>query len=120
METELLEAFQSELVKLGINGAFRLYKGTEYPYLTYEYYETNVTHEDGGTDGDLLCEIWTRGAFADLIGIKEQLKKHFKQLNIKVGNNVYHFDYASATPDETGDAELKKLQVNITTKIWGA
>ena len=120
METELLEAFQSELVKLGISGAFRLYKGTEYPYLTYEYFETNVTHEDGGTDGELLCEIWTRGLFADLVGIKEKLKKHFKQLFIKVGNNVYYFDYASATPDETGDAELKKLQVNITTKYWGA
>lgn len=120
MEEELLEAFQSELVKLGINGALSTYKGTEYPYLTYEYFENDVTHEDGGTGGELLCEMWTRGELADLIRIKEQLKKHFKQLNIKVGNNVYHFDYASATPEETGDAELKKLQVNITTKYWGA
>lgn len=120
MEDVLLTTFQSELVALGIDGAFRLYKGTKYPYLTYEYFENNVTHEDGGTEGELLCEIWTRGAFADLIGIKEKLKKHFKQLFIKVGNNVYYFDFASASPDETGDAELKKLQVNITTKYWGA
>ena len=120
MEDVLLATFQSELVKLGINGALSVYKGTEYPYLTYEYFENDVTHEDGSTGGELLCEMWTRGTFEELIGIKEQLKKHFKQLFIKVGNNVYYFDYAGSTPEETGDAELKKRQVNITTKYWGA
>lgn len=118
MELELLAAFKSALDSLDIEGAFRVYTGDKYPYLTYEYYETNVTHEDGRTDGELLCEIWSRNTFAELIGIKEKLKEHFKQLNIKVGNNVYHFDYASSTPEDTGDAELKKIQVSIATRYW--
>lgn len=118
MEIELLTAFKEALDSLGIEASFRTYAGKKYPYMTYEYTETNTTHEDGSTDGDLLCEIWTRGTFAELIGIKEKLKDYFKQKNIKVGNNVYHFDYASSTPEDTGDSELKKLQVSITTKYW--
>ena len=118
MELELLTAFKSELDSLSIESAFRLYAGDIYPYMTYEYYETNVTHEDGGTTGELLCEIWTRNTFAELIDIKDRLKEHFKQKNIMVGNNVYHFDYVSSTPEDTGDAELKKVQVNIITKYW--
>lgn len=118
MENELLKAFQTALNSLGVEVRFRTYKGAKYPYMTYEYYETNVTHEDGRTDGELLCEIWTRNKFEELIDIKEKLKEFFKQKNIMIGNNVYHFDYASSTPDETGDAELKKLQVGIATHYW--
>ena len=107
-----------KLDSLSIESALRVYAGDKYPYMTYEYYETNVTNEDGGTDGELLCEIWTRNSFAELIDIKEKLKDYFKQKNIMVDNNVCHFDYVSSTPEDTGDAELKKLQVNIMTKYW--
>lgn len=118
MENELLAEFKKALDSLGIEAAFRLYAGNKYPYMTYEYFETDVTHEDGGTTGELLCEIWSRQTYKELIDIKEKLKGFFKQKNIMVGNNVYHFDYANSTPDETGDAELKKLQVSIATKYW--
>lgn len=118
MEMELLGAFKSALDSLGINAAFRTYAGSTYPYMTYEYFETDTTHEDGGTTGELLCEIWTRNTFAELIDIKEKLKNYFKQLNIVIDGNVCHFDYASSSPEETGDAELKKLQVSIATKYW--
>ncbi len=118
MELELLAAFKSALDSLGVEAAFRAYTGDKYPYLTYEYYETDTTHEDGGTKGEMLCEIWTRNTFAELIDIKEKLKGFFKQRNIKVNNNVYHFDYVSSTPEDTGDAELKKLQVNIAIRYW--
>ena len=118
MENELLAAFKRALDSLGVEAAFRVYSGKKYPYMTYEYYETGTTPEDGGTTGELLCEIWTRKKFEELIDIKERLKKHFEDKNIAVGNNMYHFNYESSTPEDTGDAELKKLQVNITTKYW--
>lgn len=118
MENELLATFKGALDSLSIESAFRAYSGNKYPYMTYEYYETNVTHEDGGTTGELLCEIWSRNTFEELIDIKEKLKEFFKHKNIKVGNNMYHFDYASSTPEDTGDASLKKIQVSITTRYW--
>ena len=118
MEIELLAAFKRALDSLGIEGAFRVYAGNKYPYMTYDYFETATTHEDGGTTGELLCEIWTRNTFEELIDIKEKLKNYFEQKNILVGNNVYHFDYVSSTPEDTGDAALKKLQVSIMTKYW--
>ena len=118
MELTLLTEFKKALDSLSIESAFRVYAGDKYPYMTFEYYETDVTHEDGGTTGELLCEIWTRNTFAELIDIKEKLKDYFKQKNIMVGNDVYHFDYVSSTPEDTGDSELKKIQVNIMTKYW--
>lgn len=118
MEEELLAEFKKALDSLGIEAAFMVYAGKKYPYMTYEYYETGVTHEDGGTTGELLCEIWSKTTFTELTNIKEKLKAFFKEKNILVGNNVYHFDYASSTPDETGDGTLKKRQVSISTKYW--
>lgn len=118
MKNRLLTAFKSALDYLGITSAYRRYSGDKYPYLTYEYFVTNVSHEDGGTDGELFCEIWTRGTLAELDDIDEKLKDYFKQKNIKVDNDVIHFDYATSTPEDTGDSELKKLQVTITTKYW--
>lgn len=118
MEEELLAEFKKALDSLGIEAALMAYSGNKYPYMTYEYFETGVTHEDGGTTGELLCEIWGRQTYKELIDIKEKLKGFFKQKNIMVGNNVYHFDYDSSEPEETGDAELKKRKVIITTKYW--
>lgn len=118
MEEELLAVFKDQLDSLGINAEYRVYTGKKYPYLTYEYQETEVTPEDGGTAGEFFCEIWTRNTFLELIQIKEKIKKHFTQLNITVGNNVYHLDYTDSMPDETGEEALKKLQVRVATKFW--
>ncbi len=118
MKKTLLAEFKKALDSLSIESAYRVYSGDKYPYLTYEYHKTGVTREDGGITGEFFCEIWTRNTFEELEDIDELLEDYFKQINIKVNNNVYHFDYDSSTPDETGDAELKKLQVIITTKYW--
>lgn len=118
MKTKLLTAFKSELKKLGIEAAHRVYKGKTYPYLTYEYATTFVAPEYGGTTGELLCEVWTRGKFADLTGIDEKMQAHFQQLNIKTSDGVCHFDYMSSTPEDTGDSELKKLQIIVATQYW--
>lgn len=118
MEKVLLAEFKKALDGLKIESAFRTYAGKKYPYLTYEYFENDTTHEDGRTQGELLCEIWTRKQYAELIDIKEKLKEFFKQKNIKVDNNVYHYDYASSSPEDTGDSELKKLQVSISVNYW--
>ncbi len=118
MSKVLLAQFKKALDSLGIESALLVYAGKKYPYMTYEYTETDVTHEDGGTAGEILCEIWTRNTFAELVDVQEKLKKYFKQKNISVNNDVYHFDYATCSFEETGDSELKKMQVSITTKFW--
>lgn len=118
MEQILLATFKKGLDDLEINAAFRTYKGKQYPYLTYEYLEYGTTHEDGGTQGEMLCEIWTRGKFEELTDIKEKLKRLFKETTIIVDGNAYYFDYANSTPEKTGDKELKKLKVSINTKYF--
>ena len=118
MKNKLLTVFKSALNDLGITSAYMRYSGDKYPYLTYEYLVTNVSHEDGSTDGELFCEAWTRGTYAELDAIDEKLKEYFKQLNVKVDNGVIHFDYATSTPEDDEDGELKKLQITITTKYW--
>ena len=117
-KNKLLTAFKSALDYLGITSAYKRYAGDKYPYLTYEYFITNVSREDGSTDGELVCEIWTRGTFAELDDIDAKLEDYFKQRNIQVDNDVIHFDYATSTPEDDEDGELKKLQISITTKYW--
>ena len=118
MKNKLLTVFKSALNGLGITSAYRRYSGDKYPYLTYEYFVTNVSNEDGSTDGELLCEVWTRGTYAELDAIDEKLKEYFKKLFVNVDNGVIYFDYATSTPEDEEDGELKKLQITITTKIW--
>lgn len=118
MKNELLTAFKRGLDSLGVAGAYMRYSGDKYPYLTYEYFVTNVSHEDGSTDGELLCEVWTRGMYAELDAIDEKLKEYFKKLFVNVDKGVIYFDYATSTPEDDEDGELKKLQITITTKYW--
>lgn len=118
MKNELLTAFKRALNNLGVESAYRRYSGDKYPYLTYEYIVTNVSREDGSTDGELFCEAWTRGTYAELDAIDEKLENHFKKLFVKVDKGIIYFDYATSTPDDDEDGELKKLQISITTKIW--
>lgn len=118
MKNNLLTVFKSALDGLGITSAYNRYSGDKYPYLTYEYIVTNVSREDGSTDGELLCECWTRGTYAELDAIDDKLEAHFKKLFVKVDNGVIYFDYATSTPEDDEDGELKKLQITITTKYW--
>lgn len=94
-----------------------------YPYWTGEYQEAEPFSEDGMSDSTFILTGWTRGDYTELEQEKEEIKEQFHPIDGYVvtadDGSVVAIFYASAIGGiPTGDAELKKIQVNLSVKEW--
>lgn len=126
MSKAVLQTVKKEMDALGINYRFkRRERNPVYPYFTGEYQEVESINEDGMQETQFILTGFARGdsAIDDLEEIKEKIQKHFPQVGGKVaitdsGSAVAIF-YASAFENlPTGDAELEKIQINLSIKEW--
>ena len=121
----VLKVIADEMDALGINYDFEEWKGElVYPYFTGEYQETESLDEDGEQEVQFILNGFARGitAHADLEEAKNKIKKHFPsiggRLAITEESRVAIF-YANTFGDlPTGDAELEKIEINLTIKEW--
>lgn len=93
----------------------------QYPYSVGEITEEPITTEDGAEQSTLLVEVFHRGKYIDLERIKEKIKKHFHPIHglrgqTDGGSIAVFFDGAFYVP--TGEAELKRMQINLKIKEW--
>lgn len=93
----------------------------KYPYYIGEITEEPTTTEDGFEQSVLIVTGFHRGDAATLEADKEKIKKHFhpiKGLHGQTDNGriVVFFDGAFYIP--TGEAGLKKIQINLLIKEW--
>lgn len=118
-----LNVISESMKSLGLNYAFMEWKGDpEYPYWIGEFQEIEPSNESGEQDSSFILTGFTRGMWQDLISEREKIKECFNMVTGKTviaddGSAVAVF-YASSTPVRTGDAELKKLQINLDVKEW--
>lgn len=124
MSVNVLKAVGQGMTDAGLNYEFGEWTSDPvYPYWTGEYQETEPLYEDGEQESLFILTGWTRGKYIDLEKEKEKIKKQFPMIEGKTviaddGSAVTIF-YASAIGGiPTGDAELKKIQVNLTVKEW--
>lgn len=121
--TEVLNFIESELNKLNIPYEFMTWTApVSYPYFVGEFSEFEPTSEDGQEDKTLLLTGTTRNSWLELIEVQEKLKKHFpsvegKTAKLDSGSAIAVF-YSSALPVPTGEEELKRLQINLSIKLW--
>ncbi len=92
-----------------------------YPYYVGEITEEPLTTEDGFEQSTLLITGFHRGNAAALEADKEKIKKHFHPISglhgqTDNGRIVVFFDGAFYIP--TGEAGLKKIQINLLIKEW--
>lgn len=92
-----------------------------YPYFVGEITEEPPISEDGAEEFTLLVTGFHRGKFIDLDTVKEKIKKHFDPIyglraEIDGGSIAVFFDGSMYIP--TGEAELKKIQINLKIKAW--
>ena len=94
-----------------------------YPYSVGELFEETPTTEDGLCVSSLLVTAFCRGkdAYAVLKDLKNKLRKHFDPIfglrgDTDEGAIIVFYDNALFVP--TGEAELKKIQINFTIKEW--
>lgn len=93
----------------------------KYPYFVGELTEEPVTTEDGAEQSTLILNGFHRGARIDLEMVKEKIKKHFDPIfglrgSTGSGSIAVFFDGSFYVP--TGEAELKRNQINLKIKEW--
>jgi len=122
----VLKTIADEMDALGINYDFEEWKGKPiYPYFTGEYQEPESLDEDGEQEIQFILNGFARGsnAHADLEEAKNKIKKHFPNIGGRLattesGSRVAIF-YANTLGNlPTGDAELKRIQINLKIKEW--
>lgn len=92
-----------------------------YPYTVGEITDDPIVTEDGLEESTLLLTVFHRGKRLDMENIKATIKKHFDPIfglraATDSGSIAVFFDGAFYIP--SGEADLKKLQINIKIKEW--
>lgn len=92
-----------------------------YPYFVGEVTEEPTTTEDGLEESTILLTGFHRGKLIDLETVKNKIKSHFNPIcglrgQTDSGAIAVFFDGSFYLP--TGEADLKKIQINIKIKEW--
>lgn len=92
-----------------------------YPYSVGEITEEPIEAEDGGEQSTMLLTVFHRGKRIDLEKVKNKIKSHFSPIHglrgkTGSGSIAVFFDGYFYVP--TGEADLKKMQINLKIKEW--
>lgn len=124
MSKQVLKIIDQGMTALGLEYGFGEYFGNPvvYPYWVGEYQEVEPNTEDGLQESTFLLTGFSRGSWLDLENAKERIENYFNKVSGKIvmadnGSAVAIF-YASSLVVPTGDAELKKIQINLSVKEW--
>lgn len=121
-----LKIISDAMESLGLNYAFGDYKTEkgQYPPIYYvgEYQEIASTKETGEQESQFILTGTTRGTWLALEETKEDIRSYFNKVSGKTviakdGSAVAIF-YANSFVVPTGDAELKRIQINLDVKEW--
>ena len=120
MTTAGLGFIDKELHNLGINYALGEWTSDiVYPYWVGSFIE--APSDDGPAETTFILDGFTRGSYLELLQSKETIENHFMhgQTAILDNHSGVAVVYSDANCDiPTGDANLKKIQVNLTVKEW--
>ncbi len=123
MSIEALEIIKAGLVSLGVN--YELAAWTQapvYPYFVGEYQETEPVTEDGLRESTFILTGFTRDSWLELEEAKEAIENYFDAISgrttITESGSAVVVSYANGLIVPTGDAELKKIQINLSIKEW--
>lgn len=122
MTETILEYINQQLDSIGVNYEFGEWRSKiVYPYFVGEYAESAPVTEDGLHESSFLLTGFTRGQHLELERAKAKIEKLFTYNStiLKDGSGV-DISYAGSTPIPTGDAELKRIQINLSIKEWRA
>lgn len=90
-------------------------------YFVGEITENEPFTEDGLEESTLILTGFHRGKYIDLEEVKERIKSHFHPINGLIGqtdNGTIVVFFVGCFYLPTGEAELKKIQINLKIKEW--
>ncbi len=123
MTKEILKIISDSMESLGLNYEFMEFTSSiEYPYFVGEYGETEPLTEDGLQESSFILTGYSRASWLSLENAKESIEAFFDPISghteiTSSGSGVAVF-YSNGFPVPTGDADLKKMQINLTIKEW--
>lgn len=123
MSKAVLKAVSDGMAVIGMNYEYQEWTDDlVYPYFTGEYQEFEPLNEDGMQETSFVLTGFTRGSYSDLEAAREKIEKKFNPISgykVSTDDSVVAIFYALALSNvPTGDAELKKIQINLTIKEW--
>lgn len=93
----------------------------KYPYFVGEISEDEPMTEDGLEESTMLLTGFHRGSFLDLETVKEKIKRHFSPIHGLTGqteSGAIVVFYVGSFYIPTGEADLKRIQINLKIKEW--
>lgn len=125
MSKAALKIISDAMRSLGLNYDFPEWNGSPvYPYFTGEYSEIPSQSENGMQETSFLLTGFARGkdAWLDLEDAKEKISDYFGRIGgqtlITDGGSAVVVLYENALVIPTGNAELKRIEINLTIKEW--
>ena len=129
MSKAVLKRVKESMKELGINYQFKRWKGhPKYPYFVGSYQEVPTAGEDGMQETSFILTGFARSdGNVDGVLILEEAKERIEVYFKTEGGNVVITDsgsvvaifYENTFGDlPTGDAELEKIEINLTIKEW--
>lgn len=122
MIASILKTIKDELQNLGVPYEYmRWTSSVQYPYFVGEYSQTVTDTEDGYAEYTLMLTGTTKGYWLELEQHRQNIEDHFTTVGglrrtTDKGVVVFFFDNSFSVP--TGDAELKRIQINLRIKTW--
>lgn len=117
-----LDIIKTELQSIGVPYEFMQWTSdVQYPYWVGEYTETPTDTEDGYHEGTLLLTGTTRKSWLGLAEHRAKIEDHFPSvsgLRKTTGKGAVVIFYANSMPVDTGEAESKRMQINLQIKAW--
>jgi len=92
-----------------------------YPYFVGEYQEFESMNEDGFLETSFMITGYSRNSWLELENAKDLIRKEFGTVEGKTvisESEVTGVYYSNAQIIPTGDAELKKIQINLDIIEW--
>ena len=120
MSIESLQYISEKLNEAGINYEFMQWTNkVVYPYFIGEYQEAESLNEDGLQEATFILNGFSKGSWLELEQAKETIEKvfNFTAVILPSGNGLTVF-YSGSLVIPTGDAELKRIQINLAIKEW--
>ena len=120
MSIEALKFINNKLIENGINYEFMQWTNdVVYPYFVGEYQEAESLNEDGFQETTFILNGFSKGSWFSLEQAKETIEKIFSNTTaiLPNGNGIAVF-YSNSLVIPTGDAELKRIQINLAINEW--
>lgn len=122
MIESILGIINNELRKIGVPYEFMKWTSpVTYPYWVGEFTESPTDSEDGYEECTFMLTGTVRDTWLELVQQKAKIQDHFPTvggLRVTTDKGVVVVFYSNSFPVDTGEANLKRMQVNLQIKAW--